>query len=288
MRSAPVARALSARARSSFVRTLALGVRRALTARSTSVGSMPEPPRQVAHVADAEGAIPDAGDDRRGGPQRVDPALDGLEVVAREPPPDHELEHRLAVVMSLRTASSPRCRRRSHGSRPSGATATKVCAAKRCSSANARLAAFWPASSGSKVKTTSPMPRGVRVVDVAEHAADDLDVIDAEARAAGGDRGRDAREVAGHHIRVALDDHDLLVLGDVAAGEIEPVEHLALVVDRRLGGVEVLGALVVVEQLARAEADGLAGDVADRPDQPAAEPVVGVAAVAGAEQPGGR
>ncbi|GMA92333.1 hypothetical protein GCM10025869_28620 [Homoserinibacter gongjuensis] len=119
---------------------------------------------------------------------------------------------------------------------------------------------------------------------VAEHAAHDLDVIDTERRAAGGDRGRDAREVAGHDIRVALDDHDLLALGDVAAREIESVEHLRLVEDERLGGVEVLGALIVVEQLAGAEADGLPRHVADRPDHAAPEAVVGVAAVTGGEQ----
>ena len=60
------------------------------------------------------------------------------------------------VSMRARTAPSPRCSRRSHGSSPSGATATYVCAAKRFSSPNARSAAFWPAASGSKVNTTSP------------------------------------------------------------------------------------------------------------------------------------
>ena len=58
--------------------------------------------------------------------------------------------------MSARTAPSPRCRRRSHGSRPSGPVATYVCALKRFASAKARSAAFWPAASGSNVKTTSP------------------------------------------------------------------------------------------------------------------------------------
>ncbi len=60
------------------------------------------------------------------------------------------------VSTSCRTASSPRWRRRSQGSSPSGATATKVCAAKRCSSTKARLAAVRPAASPSKVKITSP------------------------------------------------------------------------------------------------------------------------------------
>ncbi len=115
-------------------------------------------------------------------------------------------------------------------------------------------------------------------------------MLDPERRAAGGDRGRHACEVAGHDIGVALDDDHLLALRDVAPGEIEPVEHLALVVHERLGGVEVLRPLVLVvaEQLARAEADGLSGDVADGPDQPAAESVVRVTAVARGEQTGCR
>ena len=121
------------------------------------------------------------------------------------------------------------------------------------------------------MNTTSPTPRVV-----AEHAPQHLDVVDAERGAAGGDRGRDAREVAGHDVGVALDDDDLR-LGDVALGEVEPVEHLGLVIDRGLWGVEVLRALVVVEQAAGAEPDGLPGDVADRPDQPAAEAVVDAA-----------
>ena len=62
---------------------------------------------------------------------------------------------------------------------------------------------------------------------------------------------------------------------DLLLGQVDAVEHLRLLVDRRLGGVEVLGLdAVVVEQPAGAEADDVAGDVADRPDQPAAEPVV--------------
>src|SRR6185312_13287940 len=57
-------------------------------------------------------------------------------------------------------------------------------------------------------------------------------------------------------------------------------------VDRRLGGVEVLGALVVIQEPARAEAEGLAGDVADRPDEPAAEAVIGAAVALAGEASG--
>ena len=65
---------------------------------------------------------------------------------------------------------------------------------------------------------------------------------------------------------------------DFLAG-VEPVEHGRLLVDRGLGGVEVLGRdPVVVEQPPRPEPHRVAGDVADRPDQPPAEPVVEPAA----------
>ena len=85
----------------------------------------------------------------------------------------------------------------------------------------------------------------------------------------------DAGEVAGHHVGVALDDHRLDGARDLAAGEVDAVEHLALLVERGLGGVEVLRLdPVVVEDPPRAEADGVAAGVADRPHQPAAEAVV--------------
>ena len=49
------------------------------------------------------------------------------------------------------TASGPLLWRNSHGSMPSGATATKDWAAQRWSSPKAFIAAFWPAASPSKV-----------------------------------------------------------------------------------------------------------------------------------------
>ena len=111
------------------------------------------------------------------------------------------------------------------------------------------------------------------LVRVHQQPAQHVDVLDAERRAAGRDRGRDAGQVAGHHVGVALDDDRLPPPGDLPLGQVDAVEHLALLVERRLRGVEVLRAVVVVEQLAGAEADHVAGDVPDRPEQPAAEPV---------------
>ena len=59
-----------------------------------------------------------------------------------------------ASSMRWRTASSPLASRRSQGSMPCSATATKDCDAQRWSSPKARMAAFCPAASPSKVKMT--------------------------------------------------------------------------------------------------------------------------------------
>ena len=126
-------------------------------------------------------------------------------------------------------------------------------------------------------------------VGVHQQPPDHRHVLGAERGAAGRDRGRDAGQVAGHHVGVALDDDRAVLAGDLALGQVDAVEQLALLVDRRLGGVEVLGLdPVVVEQPARAEADDVAADVADRPEQPAVEAVDQAAAAGLAGQPGQR
>ena len=90
----------------------------------------------------------------------------------------------------------------------------------------------------------------------------------------------------GHHVGVALD-HDRPALpGDVPLGQVEAEQHLGLLVQRRLGGVDVLGLEpVVVEQPARAEPDDVAGGVPDRPQQPPVE-LVDRTALALPGQPG--
>ena len=85
--------------------------------------------------------------------------------------------------------------------------------------------------------------------------------------------------MGGHDVGVALDDDDPVGAGDLPLGQVQPVEDLALVEDGGLGGVEVLGALVLLRELARPEADGGSGDVPDGPDEAAAEAVVDAAPV---------
>src|SRR5699024_3599877 len=113
---------------------------------------------------------------------------------------------------------------------------------------------------------------------VAQQTAHDLRVLLAERGAAGRDRLPHAGQVGGHDVRVVLDDDDALRLRDLALREVQAVEHLRLVVERGLRGVEVLGALVVVVELARAEADRAPRDVPDGPEDAAAEAVVDTAA----------
>ncbi len=113
---------------------------------------------------------------------------------------------------------------------------------------------------------------------VHQQPAQDLDVVAAEGGAAGGDGGGDAGQVAGHDVGVALDDDRAGRLRDVLLGEVDAVEDLGLLVDRGLGGVQVLRAVVRLVELAGAEADDVAADVADGPHQPAPEAVDGAAA----------
>src|ERR1022692_2841021 len=108
----------------------------------------------------------------------------------------------------------------------------------------------------------------------------------AERRAAGRHGRGDAGQMAGHHIGVALYDHGLPALGDVALGQVGAVEHGALPEDRGLRRVQVLGTVVVGGQLAGAERDHVAAQVPDRPDQPATELVCQAMPSAARESPG--
>ena len=104
------------------------------------------------------------------------------------------------------------------------------------------------------------------VVGVVHHQApDQCEVVVAEGRATAGDGGRDARQVHRHDIGVALDDDDLMPLGDVLLRMIEAEQHLRLLVEHGLGRVHVLAEIVVVEELARTEADDIPAQVLDRP-----------------------
>jgi hypothetical protein len=113
-----------------------------------------------------------------------------------------------------------------------------------------------------------------KLAGVHQQPPQNLDVLNAEGGSAGRHRGRHPRHVTGHHIGVALDDHRLPTPLDVLLGRLDPIQQLALLVDRRLGRIDVLGLdPVVVEQPSGTEADDVAANVVDRPDQPPHEPV---------------
>ena len=84
-----------------------------------------------------------------------------------------------------------------------------------------------------------------------------------------------------HDVRVAFHNDDLFGLGHIAFCQVNAVEHLGFLIQLRFGGVQVFGALVVIEEAAGTEADGLTGDGADRPDDATAEAVVQAAVALG-------
>ena len=99
-------------------------------------------------------------------------------------------------------------------------------------------------------------------------------MLGAERSAARRNGSRYAGKMARHHIGVALNDNSLPTQGDLALCLVDGVEHLALLVKLGLRRVQVLGLHgVVVAQAARTETDDVAGDVVDRPHDPAAETI---------------
>ncbi len=228
-----------------------------------------EPPGQNTRVPRPERGIADIGDDRGGGPKSAGPPFHRLEIEGREPLIDHELEHRL-----LRIEKGP------HRSVAAGEPQIAgIEALGRDGDIGLGREPLLVAESSEgrllarriRIEREDDLAgRGVVAHDPAQHR----DVLGAECRSAGRDRRRHPREVTGHDVCVALDDHDAPLPRDVTLGQIQAVEHLCLLVDRRLGAVEVLRALVVLVEAARAETDDLAGHVADRPHEPASEAVV--------------
>ena len=87
-----------------------------------------------------------------------------------------------------------------------------------------------------------------------------------EGGAAGRHRGGHPGQMHRHDVRVALHHHGAALPGDVPFGQVQPEQHLRLLVQRGLGGVDVLGFQpVVVEKPAGTEPDNVAGGVPQRP-----------------------
>lgn len=75
----------------------------------------------------------------------------------------------------------------------------------------------------------------VEGVVVAHQPLQHPSMIITEGRPAGGDRGLHPRQVGRHHIGVALDHHGLGLFADRLPCQVEAVEHMRLLVHRRLG-----------------------------------------------------
>ena len=99
-------------------------------------------------------------------------------------------------------------------------------------------------------------------------------MISPESSATRRDGSRHSGEVTRHDVGVALDDDRLLVLGDLPTGQVDAVEHVGLLIDRRFRGVQVLGAVVVIGEFARPETNDVSAEIAYRPHEPSAKPVV--------------
>ena len=215
--------------------------------------------------------VPDARDQPRRLAQRVDPAVGAVEVVLAHDVAEHEPVERHPAGDELAHRRLPLLQPQVAGVEAAGLD-------RDVGLRHEVLVAVERAERGL-------LTRGV-AVEGEDHLAAELLVVEqeppqhprvvvAEGRAAGGDGGRHAGEVARHHVGVALDDHRLRRLRDLATGQVEAVEHLALLVERGLGGVEVLRLdPVVVEDPPGPEADRVAARLPDRPEQPPPEAVV--------------
>ena len=102
-----------------------------------------------------------------------------------------------------------------------------------------------------------------------------VELVLGERRAHRRDDRLEPRLAQGDHVGVPLHDHRALLLRDRRTGEVEPVEHVALLEQRALGGVHVLPAQrIVLEQLPRLEADHASAGISQRKHQPEREVVV--------------
>ena len=119
---------------------------------------------------------------------------------------------------------------------------------------------------------------------------DERDLARGQGRAQRGDDVVEAGLVGHERVGIALDDDRLAALADGALGLVDQVQGPALVEERGARGVEVLrsvvarvrtlGRLAGRDEVPAAQADGATGLVADREDDPFAEPVVRAAPAA--------
>ena len=185
-----------------------------------------ETAREDVHVPATHRGVLDVGNDRRRGAERPCPAFHSAEIETDEALIDHELEHR---DLGLHEGAHRRI------------PALQAQIARVQSFRGDRDEALGTQAARLRERAHGGLlPRGVRIERehhlgsgvVADDATEDPHVIGAERRAARGHGRRHAREMAGHHVRVALHDHHppRIAAGDVPLGEVQAVEHLGLAV----------------------------------------------------------
>ena len=227
------------------------------------------PTGSLAGVLIAQGVVLNPGEHRDDPPHGVDTTIHRGGVVALQQGADHELEHGDAVGDQLphRLVAALQ------------ADIAGVLAARRdgdVTAAGELLVALEGTQRG--LLTCFVAVEGVdnlaaEVAVVQHEAAQHRQVLGAESRATGGHSGIHSRGVHRHDIRIPLHHHGLVLLRDAALGLVDAEEHLGLLVQQGLRGVHVLAQLVVLEQLAGAEADDIACHRTDWPQQAAVETV---------------
>jgi hypothetical protein len=149
--------------------------------------------------------------------------------MACDRPPHHVLDERPRGAAGLAHAVGAVLRDEVGRIQPCGMIITTACTGYVSWNAYARSAARAPASSESNARIA-------RLREPAEQA----EVRLPQRRAARGHRVLDARLHEPDHVGVALDHVDLAAARDRGARARQVEQHLVLLVDRRLGGVQVL------------------------------------------------
>ena len=213
------------------------------------------PAGKAAGVLALQRLVADLGHNGHRSPQGLEAAFGRVNAEVRDDRADHELEHGDAVRHQVTH----------RGVTAREAQITRVHAVRGHGDeglAGELLLALEGAHGGflAGLVTVEGIDELAVEIGIIQHeAAQYLQVIRAEGGATGSHGSLHARGIHGHDIRIALHHHGLVLFRNVALGQIQPEEHLGLVIEHGFGRVHVLAQLVIVEKLARAETDNVAG-----------------------------
>ena len=212
-----------------------------------------EPAVQVDGVAGPQPGVLDPGHDRGRLVQRGDLAFGRVQIVVGQRAADGELEQRYAPGDQVTDRRVPVREPKVARVQPVGLDRHE----------RLRDEPFFQAERAQR----RLLPGGVPVegedhladhpVGVHDQPAQDLDVLLAERGTAGGHGGRDAGQMAGHDVGVALDDDRLPAMRDLPLGQVGSVQHGALPEQRCFRGIKVLRSVLIGVEFARAECDNV-------------------------------